>query len=219
MQEDYPLSMSAVSVWLIKRTDYPNTGMAEVMGIDHGGRYICMSCSSCTVRISWFASSRWVAKENEPADPLLVSLLGAVGIASAPDLTGITHEELLVCGADQVQRTLTHPLFHITQLIGRQPVSRGQMVGFELSGGIEPVAPVNLPGGPGCQEIAIENPYGIDTLAELPAREMVLAACCIGISCDASPERVLILRPFCALMNASTRFTYHRRCFSGMEAL
>jgi len=115
------------------------------------------------------------AETDEPADPLLVALLGTVRVAPSSNLGGEADEKIAVAGTDPVEWTVALVLLDVAQLGRAQLTRRGRVFDFEIPGRVAPVLPVDLPAGGGRQEIAVQNPYSIDALAKLPACKAVFA--------------------------------------------
>ncbi len=117
-----------------------------------------------------------MAEQNEPADPLFVALFRAARIAPAAYLGDETNQQFPVVLADLANRALPAPFFQVSQLLWREMAAVARMIGLQLPGGIVPIDPRDLLTDGRGQELAIEDPYRVDALAELPARESVFEA-------------------------------------------
>lgn len=83
-------------------------------------------------------------EQQEATDPLLVALLGAVGIAAAADFGGESDQEVVVGGPYGVERPIAAALFDVTQFLGGELPRDGGVFHLQLPGRIFPVLPIDL---------------------------------------------------------------------------
>lgn len=142
---------------------------------------------------------RAVAEQDEPTDPLFVALLGPVGIAAASNLGGEPYQQVAVSCANFLEATFAPAFLEIAQPLRCELPRRRRVVGIQLLGGVQPVVPVHFLASRRAECFAIQNPYRIDALAKLPARQPILAADPLKVPQDIGARERLDFAPLVRL--------------------
>lgn len=97
------------------------------------------------------------------------------------------------------RRASASAFFAIDQLLRRELPRRRRVVGIQLLRGVQPVVPVHRLASRRGECFAIRNPYSIDGLVKLPAREPILAAYHLQVPLDIGARERLDLAPLVRL--------------------